>query len=85
MAYLYLVLAMTTSAILSIMSSMFGRFNKTEKTTSYLYSAVVTFSATTTWGLICFTNSEVNSGVVPYSVAYGLFYTIAIIQNANFV
>lgn len=79
MAYLYLVLAMTASAILSIMSSMFGRFNKTEENTSYLYSAVVTFSATTTWGLICFTNSEVNSGVVPYSVAYGLFYTIAML------
>ncbi len=79
MEYLYLFAAMLASAMLSIMSSMFGRYNKTTKNTSYLYSAIVTFSAFVTWGSVCIYNAEIHMGVLVYSLIYGLFYTIAML------
>lgn len=79
MEYILLFFAMSSSAILSIMSSLFGRYNKSEKNTSFLYSMIVTFSAFITWGVIGLQNSEVNFGVILHSVAYGFFYTLAMI------
>lgn len=79
MEYIYLLLSMSASALLSIMSSLFGKQNKNAKNTSFLYSAVVTFAAFVTWGIVCLCKSEFDMGVILYSVTYGFFYTLAMI------
>lgn len=79
MEYICLFLAMTASALLSIMSSAFGRYANTKKSTSFLYSVVVTFSAFAVWGIICFSQEGINLKVLGYSLAYGIFYTVAMI------
>ena len=79
MNYITLLAAMVASSLLSIMSSLFGRQNTTAKNTSYLYSVVVTFSATITWAFICLVNGEFNSSVLTYSLLYGISYTAAMV------
>lgn len=79
MEYTFLILAMTSSAMLSIMSSLFGKLSDNKKNTSFLYSAVVTFSAFISWGIICLCKSGINFIVWAYSIIYGISYTVAMI------
>ena len=59
MGYIYLILAMCSSASLSIMSTLFGRFNKS-KNISGLYSLILTATAFVMWGIICLYEGEIN-------------------------
>ena len=79
MEYLYLFLAMCSSALLSIMSSAFGKQNKDVRNTSSLYSAIVTASALLSWLIIFLCDAAFEVGVLPYSVAYGISYTVAMV------
>ncbi len=79
MEYIYLVAAMFSSAMLSIMSSLFGRVNAKQQNASSVYSVIVTFAAFASWGIICLYNAEFSPRVIGYSIAYGLFYIAAMI------
>ena len=78
MGYIYLILAMCSSASLSIMSTLFGRFNKS-KNISGLYSLILTATALVMWGIICLYEGEINISVIKYSLLFGVFYTVAMI------
>ncbi len=79
MPYIYLLCAMCASALLSIMSSLFGKRNTGAKDTSQLYSLIVTVSTTVSWGILFLSDGEFNGGVLAYSLLYGVFYTMAMI------
>lgn len=79
MPYIYLLSAMCASAMLSIMSSLFGRKNAGTKDTSSLYSLIVTISATVSWGILFLWDGEFCGGVLAYSLVYGVFYTMAMV------
>ncbi|MBQ7010405.1 MAG: EamA family transporter [Clostridia bacterium] len=79
MAYLYLIGAVCSSAMLSIMSSLFGRQNAKHKNVSYFYSAIVACIAFASWGIISVSDAEFSPRVILYSLIYGLFYTAAMI------
>ncbi len=78
MQYIYLLLAMCSSASLSIMSTLFGKLNKV-KNISGLYSLILTATAFVMWGIICLFEGEFNVSVIKYSILFGMFYTIAMI------
>ena len=79
MAYIYLLCAMCASASLSVMSSLFGRKNEDKNNTSSLYSVILTASVCVYWGIMTAVDGEFYWGVVPYSLLYGVFYTVAMI------
>ena len=79
MEYIYLVCSMCCSAMLSIMSSLFGRVNTKQQNTSSLYSVIVTCAAFVSWGIICLCDTEFSPYVIVCSIAYGLFYTSAML------
>ena len=70
---------MCSSALLSIMSSAFGKQNKDVKNTSSLYSVIVTASAFVSWLVMFLFNIEFDMGIIPYSIGYGVSYTVAMV------
>ena len=83
MLYLLLFIAMSSSAMLSIMSKIFSKINEKNKNISPFYLMIVTFSALVSWGLVCAVSGEFTFGVIGYSLAYGVFYTIAMTGMFN--
>lgn len=79
MEYIYLVCSMCCSAMLSIMSSLFGRVNAKQQNACSLYSVIVVCAAFASWGIICLCDTEFSPHVIGYSIVYGLFYTSAMI------
>lgn len=83
MEYICFVAAMCSSALLSIMSSLFGKKNADVPNTSTFYSALVTAAATATWGVICISDASFDVRAIGYSILYGVFYTLAMIGMFN--
>lgn len=79
MPYIYLLCAICTSALLSIMSSLFGRKNPDAENSSLLYSIFVTGAAFITWGIFSISNGDFIVEVMGYSALFGVFYTIAML------
>jgi len=79
MIFMSLLMAIMASAMLNIMSSLFGRYNTEAKNTSYLYSLIVTGSASVTWSIICLLNEGIRFDAVVYSLIFGLFNTVGMI------
>ena len=74
---------MCCSAMLSIMSSLFSKQNSEHKNVSSLYSLIVTISAFLSWGVICAIDFQFDLRVIWYSLAYGLFYAMALLGLFN--
>ena len=83
MPYIYLLCAVCGSAMLSIMSTLFGRKNTTEKDTSLLYALVVCISVTVSWGVMFFAQPEFETGVLIYSLGYSICYIMAMVGMFN--
>ena len=79
MDYLYLGLAIITSAMLSIMSSLFGKKNEGIENISPLYSLIAVISACVCWGFFAIFNPAFKFAILGYSLLYGIFYSIAMI------
>ena len=79
MDYLYLGLAIITSAMLSIMSSLFGKKNEGIQNISPLYSLIAVLSACVCWGFFAIFNPAFKFAILGYSLLYGIFYSIAMI------
>ncbi len=78
MQYFYLVLAAIFSAMLSVMSTVFNKTNEGVLHTSPLYNLLVSASAATGWGILFALEPSFDARVLLYSVAYGIFYAMAI-------
>lgn len=83
MAYLYLLCAMCSSALISISSSSFTRKNWRLSNVSTTYNVFVTFSASFTWGILYLTDFSFDPRVLLFSLAYGAFYTVAMLGLYN--
>ena len=83
MLYLLLFIAIFSSAMLSIMSKIFSKLNEKSKNISPFYLMVVTFSALVSWGIVCIVGGEFSFGVIGFSLAYGVFYTLAMTGMFN--
>ena len=77
MTYLFLLGAMTSSALCSIMSSLFGRKSNCAKSTSSLYTIITAISAFLTWGIMYLSDFIFDPRSLLYSFAYGIFYSMA--------
>ena len=70
--------------MLSVMSSLFSRKNPDCSNASTLYTAIVTSSASVTWGIIFLSKGEgFTLDGIGYSFAYGLFYVVALVGMFN--
>ena len=78
MSYIYLILAAIFSAMLSVMSTVFNKTNEGVLHTSPLYNLLVSASAATGWGILFALEPSFDARVLLYSVAYGVFYAMAI-------
>ena len=83
MLYLMLLIAICSSAMLSIMSKIFSNVNEKSKNISPFYLMIVTFSALVSWGIVCIAGGEFTFRVIGFSLAYGVFYTIAMTGMFN--
>lgn len=79
MSYIYLLLAVISISMLSIMATLFNNLNKSAKNISSLYNLIVTLSTCSSWGIIYLFNFEFNANILIYSLLYGIFYTTAMI------
>lgn len=69
---------MGCSAMLSVMNAIFNKSNTGQKNISALYNMIVTSSAFVSWGVIYMFDRTFSLGVLLYSLAYGVFYTMAL-------
>ena len=83
MLYLLLFIAIFSSAMLSIMSKIFSNVNEKSKNISPFYLMIVTFSALVSWGIVCIVSGEFTLRVIGFSLAYGVFYTLAMTGMFN--
>ena len=81
MAYLFLIAAVICSALLSITAASFNRHNK--KGLSGLYNLILCVSSFTVWLVAFLLNPEISTGVLLYSVVFGLFYVVAFVGVFN--
>ncbi len=82
-AYLYLLCAMFSSALISIGSSSFTRKNLRVSNVSTTYNVCVTFSASLFWGIRYLTDFSFDPKVFLFSLGYGVFYTTAMLGLYN--
>lgn len=83
MAYLYLLCAMCSSAFISICSSSFSQKNVGVSNISTTYNVLTTFSAVLIWGILYLRDFSFDPRVLLYSLAYGVFYTCALLGLYN--
>jgi len=76
---LYMLGAMCSSAMLSIMSAVFNRRNAGKPHTSGLYNLIVTSSAFISWGVLYVLDFGFDAGVLLYSLFYGILYAAAML------
>lgn len=82
-AYLYLLGAMCTSAIISVFSSAFTRRNWRVENISSTYNVFVTAGAVLCWAVMYFSDFSFEPKVLLYALGYGIFYTTAFMGLYN--
>ncbi len=75
--YLFLLGAMTGSAMNNIVNSEYTRRNAARKNISGIYNVVVTGSASLYWLVLFLTDFSFEPKVLLFSLFYGIFYTMA--------
>lgn len=76
MAYIYLLIAMTFSALLTVVSRIYNNKCRGIENVSALFSLVVSFSAAVSWFVLWCTDFTFDLRVLPYSLLYGVAYTL---------
>ena len=82
MSYIYLLAAIIFSAMLSIMAAAFNNRNHIQNI-SNLYNVIYMASSFFCWTVMYVFNFSFEPKVLLYSVAYGIFYTMALIGLFN--
>lgn len=83
MPYLYLLCAICTSGALSILGTLYNAKNSDCLNVSRLYSFLTSCSVFVSWLVIYAFDCSFDPGVLIYSIAYGIFYTIAMLGLIN--
>ena len=72
-------MAIISSALLSIIGSIFNKKNAAYSGFSMLYNFILIGSACLVWGMIYISDFSFDVGVLPYSLGYGIMYALALI------
>lgn len=83
MPYLYLLCAICFSAALSILGTLYNNKNAQRPNVSRLYSLMTSCSVFISWLVIYAFDFSFAPGVIIYSLAYGIFYTMAMLGLIN--
>lgn len=75
MEYIYLLLAMTFSATITVGGRLYNDRNKERRDVSLLYNVLVSGSACAAWLILWLTEFSFDIGVFPYALLYGLCYS----------
>ena len=76
MPYFYLTFCVLFVASESIVGGFFNRKNEGKKGGPSLYSLLILCSVFTFWTIMFCTERRADIGVVPYSIAFALFYAL---------
>ncbi len=76
MPYIYLICAITTSALLAISGTLFNRKNHHREGLGHLYNLMGACSNFLTWVIIFCCQPSSDLRVLPYSAAYGICYAL---------
>lgn len=76
MPYIYLLCAITTSALLAISGTLFNKKNNHKEGLGHLYNLVGACSNFLTWVIVFFCEPSYDLAVLPYAVAYGVSYAL---------
>ena len=74
MAYIYLLCAIITSALLAISGTLFNKKNNWKEGLGGLYNLMAACGNWTTWLIIFCINPSYDLRIIPYAVAYGVSY-----------
>lgn len=83
MPYIYLLCAICFSAALSILGTLYNNKNTQRPNVSRLYSLMTSCSVFISWLVIYAFDFSFDPGVIIYSLAYGVFYTMAMLGLIN--
>lgn len=83
MELFYLFVAICGSAAISIASKIFSNINEGKRNISPFYLVITTFSALVSWGIVCIVSGDFDVSVIGFSLAYGVFYTMAMTGMFN--
>lgn len=76
MPYIYLLCAITTSALLAISGTLFNQKNNHKDGLGHLYNLVGSCSNFLTWVVVFCCEPSYDWAVLPYAVAYGISYAL---------
>lgn len=83
MPYIYLISSVFFMASSSVFGTFYNRKSKDRKDASALYNLLFVFTVFIGWGILFAVEPSFNWGVLPYSLAFGVFYTVCQIGNIN--
>ena len=74
MEYVYLLLAMTFSAVITIAGRLYNNKNREVKNVTRLYSVLVASAASLGWLILWITDFSFDIRVLPFAMLYGILY-----------
>lgn len=75
MEYLYLLLAMTFSALITVCGRLYNNKNQNVTNVTRLYSLLTSSAAAAGWLILWLADFSFDARVLPYSAVYGVLYT----------
>lgn len=81
MPYLFLFGSMCSSGALSVLGTSFNRKNSARRQVSTLYNLLIACSVLVSWLILYAFDFSFDFGVLPYSVGFAFFYTLAMIGH----
>ena len=81
--YFLLICALFANASLSLFNSFFQKKNRDKVCSAQLYNLVMISSVILTWGVIWALEGGFSTKVIPYSIIFGVGYSLAIIGLFN--
>ncbi|MBO7149080.1 MAG: hypothetical protein J6V93_04400 [Clostridia bacterium] len=77
MEYFYLLFAILSTTLLSVLNTIFSRQNSDAGNCAFLYNTIATGFAFILWGIILLKDGGFDTGVIAYSAMFGIFFTMA--------
>lgn len=76
MSYLYLLILVIASGMITVIAKFYNNKNSTLEGSSGIYNMLYPMGVAITYGIVYFSNFDFEPGVLLYSLLYGSFYTL---------
>ena len=76
MSYLYLLILVLASGMITVIAKFYNNENKIFEGASGIYNVLFPIGAAITYGVVYLLNFAFEPGVLLYSLLYGAFYTL---------